>query len=182
MSELIQAAREAMLQYDTTKDLGHLEEAVEKLDGVDLFEVRGGAKRAEVRLQTLMTWMLALARIDEAKDPNFDPEDAPLTKVSPPQVPGEPAYPPGVDPKVIRNPEVRAEYERAIEQNRRKAQQSQYQWQLKALDTEVTERVMSFVKRFYTSSPADQKELNTTMEKVGVNAARQQQFATLNEQ
>jgi hypothetical protein len=182
MAELIQAAREAILQYEETKDLAYLEEAVEKLNGVDLFEVQGGTKRAEVRLQTLMTWMLVLARIDAAKDPNFDPEDAPLTKVSPPQVPGEPAYPPGVDPKVIRNPEIRAEYERVIEQNRQKALRSQYQWELKALDTEVTESVMSFVKRFYTSSPADQKELSTTMEEAGVTTERRRQLETLKEQ
>ncbi len=172
MSDLIQAARAVLLQYEKTRNLELLRQAGEKLEGVDLFAVAGSEKRAEARMQTATAWMAILSRIDAARDPRFNPDDPPVTRVAPPKVPGGPAYLPGVDPKQVRDPKVRAEYERAIEENRQKAEIAQRHWELEAIDTEVTEGTMRFLKRFYTSAPTDQRELRSLMERTGLSARR----------
>lgn len=174
MLELIQAARAAVVQYDTSRDLNLLQQAGEKLEGVDLLGVAAVGERQEARLQTLVTWMVILSRVDAAKDPSFDADDAPLMRVAPPKKAGEPAYLPGVDPKRVRDPGQRAQYLQAIEENRKKAERSRLQWSVQALDTEVSEGARRFLKRYYTKAPVDQQELLRTMEKAGINSQRQQ--------
>ena len=177
MSELIQTARETLQQYDKSKDVLLLRKAGEQLERVDLFTPSSPEQRAEARLQTLNAWLLVLLRIDGARDPRFDPDDPPLTKVAPPDVPGQPSYAPGIEPKLIGDPKVRAAYEKAIAENRQKTEIWQRHWELQAIDVEVSEGAKRFVSRFYTSSPADQNELRATLAKAGVNAQRQQQLA-----
>ncbi len=172
--ELIQAARAVVVQYDTSRDLNLLQQAGEKLEGVDLLGVKASGERQDARLQTLVTWMVILTRVDAAKDPDFDPDDAPLMRVAPPKKAGEPAYLPGVDPKRVRDPGQRAQYLQAIEENRKKAERSRLQWRVQALDTEVSEGARRFLKRYYTTAPVDQQELLRVMEKSGITSRRQQ--------
>jgi hypothetical protein len=174
MVEMIQAARAAVVKYDQSPDLALLRQSGEKLEGVDLLVIAGLPERQEARLQTLVTWMVILARVDAAKDPNFDPDDKPVTRVMPPQKPGEPAYMPGVDPEQVRDPTQRAQYQRAIEENGKKAERGQVQWSVQALDMEVTEGAARFIKRYYTKAPVDRQELSRTLEKVGIGPQRQQ--------
>jgi hypothetical protein len=172
--EHIEAARAAMVQFDKSRDPALLQEAGEKLQGVDLLAIEGIAERQEVRSQTLIAWLEILVRVDSMIDPKFDPDDAPLTKVSPPQKPGEPAYLPGVDPKKVRDPAQRAEYLNAIEENSKKAERTQLQWNVKALDTELTESASRFIKRFHTTAPVDRKELQRIVDKAGISPQRRQ--------
>ncbi|MDD5295537.1 MAG: hypothetical protein PHU46_01385 [Rhodocyclaceae bacterium] len=174
MLELIQAARAAVVKYDTSPDLALLQQAGEKLEGVDLLAVEGHGERQEVRLQTLVTWMVILARVDAAKDPSFDPDDMPLLRVAPPKKAGAPGYMPGVDPNQIHDPEQRAEYLRAIQENRNKIERGRLQWSVRALDTEVSEGASRFIKRFYTRAPVDRQEVRRAMEKAGIGPQRQQ--------
>jgi len=179
MLEQIKAARAEALQYEGSKELVFLQKAGEKLEGVDLLAVQGGEQRAEARLQTWQTWVFILVRIDAVKDPDFDPNDPPVTKVSPRAIPGAHPYMPGVPPEMVRDPQIRAEYEQAIKQNNEKIRKAKFYWQLKALDIEVSEGARRFVKRFYTPSTPDQKELRIAMEKAGLNTHRRQSFADL---
>jgi hypothetical protein len=174
MVELIQAARAAVVKYDESRNLDLLREAGEKLEGVDLLEIKAPDQRQEARLQTLVTWMVILARVDAAKDPNFDPDDMPVTKVMPPPKSGEPGYMPGVDPNQIRDPEQRAEYLRAIQENRNKMDRGRLQLSVQALDIEVTEGASRFIKRFYTMAPVDRQELLRTLDQSGIGPQRQQ--------
>ena len=176
MSESIQTVRETLQQYDKSKDVLLLRKAGEQLERVDLFTPSNPEQRAQARLLTLNAWLLLLLRIDAAADPRFDPNDPPLTKVAPPDVPGQPSYAPGIDPKLISDPKVRADYEKALAENRRKTEASQRHWELQAIDVEVSDGAKRFVNRFYTSSPADQNELRETVVKAGVSAQRQQQL------
>ena len=182
MLELIKAARDEALQYEKTKELAFLQKAGEKLEGVDLFAVQGNEQRAEARLQTLQTWVFILVRIDAAKDPQFDPNDPPAMKVSPRAVPGAPVYLPGVPPERVQDLQVRAEYEQAIQQNNEKRRKAQIYWELQALDIEISEGARRFIKRFYTPSVPDQKELKQAMQKAGLNAHRQQSLANRHNQ
>ena len=177
MTTPIDDARELLLQYEKSHDPLLLQRAGEKLESVDLLPVQGSDERTAARLQTLQAWLAILVRVDLAKDPSFTGDDPPATKVSPPTTPGGPAYLPGVDPKQVRDPKVRADYERAIEQNRQKAAQSQRQWQWKALDIEVSEGAARFVKRYYSASPPDQQELRAEMEKTALSKERQRKLA-----
>lgn len=168
---------ELLQQYEKSHDPLLLQRAGEKLESVDLLAVQGSEDRAAARLQTLQAWLAILVRVDLAMDPHFTGDDPPTTKVAPPRVEGAPAYLPGVDPKQVRDPEQRADYERAIERNKQKASHSQRQWQWKALDVEVSEGAARFVKRYYTASPPDQQELRAAMEKTALSKDRQRRLA-----
>ena len=178
MNELMQTVRENVEQYDKSKDLLSLRKAGEQLERVDPFAPSNTEQRADVRLQTLNVWLLILLRVDAAKDPRFDPNDPPPSKLAPRSVAGQPPYLPGIDPKQIRDPQVRADYEKAIAENKQKSDRWQGQWDLNAIDMEVSNGAKRFVMRFYTSAPADQNELSKTFAKVGLNAQRQQQLTT----
>jgi hypothetical protein len=178
MSELIQAAREAVGRYDKAKEPLLLRDAGETLERVDLFAPPGPEQRAEARRQTLDAWLLILSRVDAAKNPPLDMNDPPSTKVGPRSVPGQPAYLPGVDPKQITDPQVRADYEKAIAENNQKIERWRHYWDLNAIDMEVSDGAKRFVRRFYTSSPADQTELRAAMAHAGIGARREKQLAT----
>jgi hypothetical protein len=176
MSQAIDAAREAVQQYDKTKDLAQLQAAGEKLETIDLLGVPGSRQRADLRAHVMAAWAAILLRIDAAR-PAVNPDDPPVTRVFPRTPPGMRTYPPNIDPKQIADPQVRAEYEKDLEANRRKTQLTQRYWDVKALDTEVSQGARRFVRRFYTAAPADQGELREIMDKAGLSPERRKQLA-----
>lgn len=174
MSQAIQAAREAVQKYDKSKDMDALRSAGEKLESVDLSQASTSKQRTELRLQVMSGWVALLARIDGAL--GSQPPESPLTRVTPRTPPGTRTYPPNVDPSQIADPKVRAEYEKDLEANQRKAEASQRYWDAKALDIELTEGTLRFVRRYYTTSPADQKELREIIAKAGLGVKRQREL------
>lgn len=175
MSQAIQAAREAVQQYDQGKDLAQLQKAGEKLEAVDLFGAPAD-ERVALRQQVLAGWAAVLLRIDAARAP-VDPDDQPVTRIFPKTPPGTRTYPANVDPKQIADPQVRAEYEQALQANQRKIEARQRYWDAKAIDIEVSEGARRFVRRFYTPAPADQKELLDILDRAGLTPERRQQLA-----
>jgi len=170
-------AREALVRYESSRDPALLRLAGEKLEGVDLFAVQGSEQRARLRVEVATVWMYLLASVDAAKDPRFDPGDPPQTRVTPPSAPGRPTYPPGTDPARIADPAQRAEYEQALERNRRKTLLAERHWEVEAIDLELTEGARRFVQRFYTSAPVDQSELQAVMERTRLSPRRRQAIA-----
>lgn len=176
MNAQMENVRKIVVQYDIGKDMLLLRKAGEQLEQVDLFAGKSPAQRGEERLHLLSGWLAVITRIDAARNPKFAPDDPPATRVSPRNVPGQPAYPPGVDPGQISDPQVRAEYEQAIAENKQKADRSQQHWDLQAIDMEVTQGIERFLKKFYTSSPADQHELIAAMTQAKIAPGRQKQL------
>jgi hypothetical protein len=77
-----------------------------------------GEAWAVLRKKQAKLWLRACQRIEKTIDNNWDPNDMPSLNVVPPATTG---LPPGVAPSAIKDPKLRAEYEAAIEANRKKA-------------------------------------------------------------
>lgn len=171
-AEVEQANRD-LEKFKVSKHPADLENAIRILEDADLFQGKAAADRLAARREVTLAWFRALNILDAAIDPAFNPEDMPLLNVSPPG----PQYSSGVDPRDIKDPEQRARYEAAIAANNKKAEAHEFQSRLRFLDERATSGVKSFVSRFYTSAPADARELHHLMDEAKLSAARRRLFA-----
>ncbi|MFN7920221.1 MAG: hypothetical protein U0Q16_09000 [Bryobacteraceae bacterium] len=164
MSQDVDAALKPIAEFEKTKDANLLEQASGRLLAIDPLGVPATADRLAVRHKAAAAWMRLIHAIDSARDPHFDPEDRPLTRTI---LPGSAS--PGGPPK---DPARKAEYDKAVAANQRKAEQTQLQWRLKAIESEVSDGARSFFKRFFTPSPVDAKEVRQLREAAKIPEAR----------
>jgi hypothetical protein len=167
--EIEQASRQ-LAEYEKTHRLTDLESAIDAITAVDLLRTPS-INRAEARKEVTRLWLAALQDLDALLDPKFDPEDRPVTKVAPPKVNGV-QYPPGVDPKVITDPQARAEYEAAIKANLEKIDRGKQQIQLRNMDEEASESLDRYLKRYYTLAAADTRELAQLLDAAKISRPR----------
>jgi hypothetical protein len=83
-------------------------------DAPDLDEVTW----QHVRFRKATLWLDTWRHLSESRDPNFDPSDVPLINIAPPPESGLPS---GVSSEDVKDPKLRAEYERRLASNRAKA-------------------------------------------------------------
>lgn len=132
---------------------------IENLQGIEEYKAGLVAEseweidRAERIKMLLHLWR----RLQDNIDRTFDcsrPENRPVSNVP---VPGP--YLPGVSPKDIKEPEIRAKYEETIRINRLKAQKCSFQNQLQKLDKTLPGFVESFLIQMYSVAPYDMDNL-----------------------
>ena len=109
----------------------------------------------EIRLHT---WK----RLTDAIDPNWDPNDLPRSNVCPPPGTGNPC---GVAPEAIKDPNLRAEYEKAIERNRQKAEKYGEQYGLRQWLRSFPKRAEKYIILAYSREPHDLAELESYLNK-----------------
>ncbi|HEY7393090.1 MAG TPA: hypothetical protein VH640_31510 [Bryobacteraceae bacterium] len=156
--------------------MNYLQNAVESMESVSIGG--NGPERIEARQQALTMWFTILAAIDKELDPNFNPDDAPPESVRP-RSSGAAVYPSGIDPNSIPDPEVRAEYEAALEENERKVERYRLQIRLRRIDPRATSDVERSLIRHYTTSAVDQDELDGLIKSAKLSGARQKQLKVL---
>jgi len=101
-------------------------------------------------------WLHAWARLEKGINRNFEFNDRPLLKVTPPQETGLPA---GVAPEAIRDQKLRATYKAAIAANAAKAREYSKQMELKSLDRMFTRKAEEYIVRVYAEPPYNFDEL-----------------------
>ncbi len=126
---------------------------------------RSGQPWIEQRRGDSRLWVEAWKRLDSAIEPDWDAEDLPSLKVAPPG--GGPA---GVAPESVKDPEQRAQYEAAIEANRRKAQRYRTQLKLRRLKDRFLPQVEKQLIAVYSQLPHDLEELEGLIEKSAPDA------------
>lgn len=151
-------------EFQNTREPEHLREAYAALENVSLAEEQNPKTRSKLRKNTLSLWLGLLQILDDHLDAKFDPEDGPELLVEPPAIPGGVILRPGADPAKIKDPTLRAQYERAIAANRAKANNYRLQIHLGRLDERITPRAEEFIRNSYTKDPEDQEELKTGIE------------------
>jgi hypothetical protein len=109
-----------------------------------------------LRRQKAQFWLEGWLRVSKAIDPSFDFDDMPLLNIAPPRATGLPA---GISPSAIKNPQLRAEYERAIAQNRTKAERYSQQYWLKSNGPRFFGEVEQYLVNAYSRPPSDLQEL-----------------------
>lgn len=108
------------------------------------------------RRRKILRWLDAWKRLEQAIDPDWDPEDLPFENIAPPIGTGLPS---GVCPRAIKDPELRAEYEAAIEANRKKNEEYKRQRMLRKVKRRFSPRLEKTIVTAYSRPPHDMKEL-----------------------
>lgn len=134
--------------------------------------------RRQLRKNCLATWLHMLQIVDRLVDPHFNPDDVPENLVQPPPTTGGVVYPPGADPALIADPAARAEYEKRIAANNKKIEGYRLQLQLSRLKERIQLAAVAFIRRSYTASADDQKELKTLVDEMIQNPARKEALLT----
>jgi hypothetical protein len=109
-----------------------------------------------LRKQKAELWLAARRRVESAVDPKFDFDDR--AELNVPTPPGS-REPNGVSPEFIKDPKLRAEYERAIAENSAKIRRFNDQYWLKQNVPGFYKNVEQYLIISYTRPPADPSEL-----------------------
>ena len=114
-----------------------------------------------LRRAQLDAWLKLLDRVEKSIDPAFDPEDVPQINVAPP--PGAHVRA-GADPKSIKDPKVRQEYEVLIEKNREKAENYRLQKTLRNRKSRWTHECVLFVGNSFSDAKEDRGEVEKAVQ------------------
>jgi hypothetical protein len=109
-----------------------------------------------LRQQKAELWLAARRRVAVSVDPAFDFDDRPFINVPTPTGSHTPA---GSSPQSIKDPKLRAEYERAVAKNSAKAQRFNDQYWLKRSASDFYKNVERYLVNAYSRPPADFDQL-----------------------
>ena len=154
MSESLQLATEKLAAFAGNRDIQLLRDAEETLEAIDVSREHNTPKRLLLRQRTLEVWLQVAAQIDRNLDPSFDPNDVPMESMVPP--PSDGVSLSSNAPDNIKDPQVRAQFQRAVDENTRKTIRYTFQWQLRRLNERVTPKLEQFVRFSYVPVGPDQ--------------------------
>ena len=117
-------------------------------------------------------WFHAWRRLENAIDEDWDPNDIPEANVSPPKGIGIPGIP-GMSPELIKDPVLRAEYEKAIEKNREKVKIRNEQIKLRNTKKMYSRIVEKYLVQTYSIPPFANNELRQNLEKFKIDKETQ---------
>lgn len=115
-----------------------------------------GQEWAQQRREDVKVRLHAWKRLLDTIDPNWDPNNLPVSNIVPPSATGLPG---GVAPEAIKDPKLRDEYEAAIEKNKQKAERYGEQYRLRSWLKRFPKRAEQYIIRAYSKPPFDVEEL-----------------------
>jgi len=148
----------------------HVVNAVESLEEVDLLSVKPNSERLIARHDLLLAWCIVLSVVEELKDPDFDPDDAPSLNITPPLDSSN-----EIPPKSM-SPEAQKQFEKAIAANEEKKALRRTQHMARELDARAVESAHRITVRWYTKSTADQNEIESVFQEAGISDAKRVQI------
>jgi hypothetical protein len=111
-------------------------------------------------------WLHALRRLETEKDKHFDPKATGPMNASPPE---ETGLPPGVSPEAVKDLKLRAEYEKAIEENRKRIEHFNWQYRLRQNEPWIIDGGVKYISKAYAYSASDPKELDQLLEEYSIS-------------
>ena len=127
-----------------------------------------GEDFAQRRRKDVAIRVHAWKRLTDAIDPNWDPNDMPYINVPLPPgapIPAEISFVSGMSPAYIKDPELRAAYEEAVEKNRQKAERSIKQSRLRKWLERFPRHAEPYIIRAYSRPPFNLEELKGYLNK-----------------
>ena len=149
--------------FDETKDPSALMKSSQLIEVLEPGKELDEKQRTQIRAKKLSLWLSLLNRIDRERDPAFDADDVASRSVAVPKVKGI-RLRSGMDPKDIKDPNVRRQYEEALAKNTEKAKKYALQTHLLKLDERLTQRVGVYIAEAYSNAPEDTEELKSSLE------------------
>jgi len=160
----IKEAEQKIKEFEAEKEPERLRESAMALENIVLAKEYDAKIRRALRTESLTLWLTLVQILDNRLDPNFDPEDVPEKSARPPLTSRGEVLRPGIDPAKIADPTARAEYEKAIAENREKQDNYRMQFQLGRLNEFIPPRAENFIRNSCSDSDEDQKELTDAIE------------------
>ena len=176
MDSIDQRVTEKFAEFEKKRDPSLIYEALDSIEAAESGMPVGDAAARKLAVSRRLHFFAAL---DRNIDPTWDPKKVPVQGVPPPLSHGM-VYGSGeVDPATIPDPEVRAQYVRALKANKDDNQRYFVQLQLRRID----ERAMRFVERLladrYTNSEGDNQEFEELLAASPVNEMRKERLRAL---
>ena len=111
---------------------------------------------SDQRREGVKLWLHAFHRLETEKDKNFDPHDLPALHVQPPRGANIIA---GMSSIAIKDPTLRAEYERSINENKKKLAYFNNQLRLRQNEEFIIASGVKYISKMYQLLPASVPEL-----------------------
>jgi hypothetical protein len=171
MSEVHGRIEAALQNFHKQKDLEALKQALALAQTIRPESASGVEERRELRRSRFGELLTILAAIDAETDPSFNPKDVPSSTVAPP-LSGGVILDSGIDPKHVKDPRARAEYERAIAANAQKAKRYEFQTGLRRINEDASAEVEKAFHDPYAATERGQQEMKAAIERLIENPAR----------
>jgi hypothetical protein len=178
MSQIHQQIQRDLEKFHTEKSLDALRGATNRAESIAPDAAKAVEERRGLRRTRFGEMLTVLAAIDEEIDPSFDPSDVPSLSVTPPVVRGA-VLDSGIDPKHIKDPEVRHEYEQAIARNAEKSARYKFQSGLRRIDDELMGFVTRSIGEPYAATEAGRQEIQEALQKYLKNESRKARLREL---
>lgn len=162
----LRKAHTRIQEFEAKPEAERLREASLALSDVNLLQEQDVRIRSQVREDCLWGWLRLVDLVDRSIDPKFDPKDLPETTVQPPPTSKGVVYPPGADPALIDDPGARAEYEKARNAGRIKAERYRLQTELRRVSERIADLTSAFIRKNYSADNHDQQELKSAIEEI----------------
>ena len=175
----LKEAQKQIKEFEATLEAERLNEASMALENVNLTQEYDSKIRVRLRSDCLSSWLNLIQIVDQHLDPQFNSDDVPTKLVQPPPLSNGIVLRPGANPALIDDPKLRTEYEKAIADNRAKAENYRLQTQLRRLNESIPPRAEEFIRNSYSSAANDQEELKTAIEKIIENPERKTNLSKL---
>jgi hypothetical protein len=166
-------------EFEKNNDPQLLDEADESLENVLIMEEKNPDIRKELRMSSLNLWVRLVGILDRLIDPAFNPDDVPSRIVSPPEDSDGTTGKPGCSPETIKDPVIRANYIKAIADNKEKTRNYVLQVDLRRLEEQITPHAIEYIRKFITNTPADKSALRQFVDKYVRIAARKESLLRL---
>ena len=163
MSDAVETSVAAHLgAYDKTHAPLELQEAADaaaRFDGATWPDAQANLYAARARVAD---WVAILARVKRDLDPAFDPKNPPSMNISPPGEFGD-QYAPGVNPRDVKDPAMRAAYIEAIAKNQQRIEHFTTDVKLAEAQTVVRERAARSIHDARTTLGLSAEEASATI-------------------
>jgi len=168
------SALQGLQRYAATHSLKDLDSTVEST-GLDMSTIAPSDYLLR-RRQLLQVWIQIFRVIERSPDLSYDPNDprnVVYNCVTPPQDADGSRAPACADPRVIKDPNARAQYVAAIAENKAKAARLQAYYAMKQLDNLAMTSLQVELQEFRNwHAPPDSAALETTLRQSGLSAKR----------
>lgn len=161
MSTVKKHINELLDYFEKQNDTDSLIQAQDSIDSLDCPQTASEVDRKTFRIEKLLLLFDVLNHLDKKLKPKFDFDDVPSMCVAPPPESGLPS---GVDPKSIKDGEMRAKYEKGIAENQLKAAQYNMQVTLYKANESCMQAFKIHIATWYTASREDSGEIATLID------------------
>jgi hypothetical protein len=182
MLKQINQATNLLAGFQKSKSVDQLERALRTVEGMPFPGIDKTVEPAVARRAEAKMWLTLLAAIEQSIDTNYDVNNptnwAAVNLIPPPTAEGM-RYPSGVNPKDIKEPEIRAQYEAALKLNDEKIVRANFQTGVRNIELLAVLDVERFFSTYYTTSKEDQSEVENLLHQAKLSPERTQKLKAL---